>query len=93
MSILGGLEVYRGKYEESGRTNFSSEDISAVANAKVVNSKYGLSACFFMKSGGTTYIPLAEGVVATAGDNVPMEEVEVLTLSRAGDNDILRLEW
>ena len=93
MSIIGGLEVYRGKYEESARTNFSAEDISAVANARVVDSKYGLSACFFMKSGGTTYIPLAEGVIATAGDNVPMEEVEVLTLSRAGDNDILRLEW
>ena len=93
MSILGGLELYKGSYEETGRTNFSDEDINAVDKAEVKSSKFGLSACFFMKSGGKTFIPLAQDVVANEGDVIDMKSVEILTLSRAGDSDILRVSF
>ena len=54
MGILDSLRLYRGKWEESGRSAFSADDINAVSSAKVVASDFGHSVCF-VEFGKTDY--------------------------------------
>ena len=92
MSLFDGLQSYAGKFEEIGRRNFTAEEINAVARAEVKSSDYGLSCCFFMKSGVRKYIPMSTNSSYQLGDTVDMETAQVVTLHRDGDGNILRVE-
>lgn len=94
MGILDSLRLYRGKWEESGRSNFSADDINAVSSAKVVASDFGHSVCFVLKNGGMKFMPVSNtSKVSTAvGDSVDLTKCQVVTLSREGDADIQRIE-
>jgi len=70
---------------------FSIDEIEAVKRAEVVPSQYGNSVCFFMKSGGQTYIPLYEKSSLTPGDVVDLKTALLLTLCRKGNDDIYRV--
>ena len=70
---------------------FSPEEIVAVARAEVVPSQYGNSVCFFMNSGGQTYIPLLSTSSLTVGDSVDLKTAKLVTLAREGDDDIYRV--
>ena len=70
---------------------FSIDEIEAVKRAEVVPSQYGNSVCFFMKSGGQTYIPLYEKSSLTPGDVVDLKAALFLTLCRKGNDDIYRV--
>jgi hypothetical protein len=92
MSLFDGLQSYAGKFEEIGRRNFTAEEISAVARAEVKSSDYGLSCCFFMKSGVRKYIPMSTNSSYQLGDTVDLTKAQVVTLHRDGDGNILRVE-
>lgn len=94
MGILDSLRLYRGKWEESARSNFSEADINSVSSATVVASDYGHSVCFMLKNGGMKFMPVSNtSKVSTAvGDKVNLANCEVITLSREGDEDIQRIE-
>lgn len=94
MNIFSGLTTYGGSWNvvESKTRGFSSEEINAVANAEVVSSEYGNSVCFFMKSGGQTYIPLSRNSTLSVGDSVDLSKAKILTLHRDGNDDITRIE-
>ena len=70
---------------------FDPDEIAAVKKAVVVASLYGKSVCFFMKSGGQTYIPLSQNSSLTVGDVLNIKTAKIITLSREGDNDIYRV--
>ena len=72
--------------------NFDAEEIAAVRKAEVVSSQYGSSVCFFMKSGGQTYIPLSNQSSLAVGDDVDLSKAKLLTLHRDGDGDIMRVD-
>ena len=84
---LGGIDAWNVK----NIREFSEDEISAVKNAEVVSSKYGSSVCFFMCSGGQTYIPLYDKSKLTPGDNVDLKNALLLTLCRKGQDDIYRV--
>ena len=93
MGILNSLRVYRGKWEESGREQFSAEDINAISSAKVVASDFGHSVCFLLKNGGMQFMPVSNTSKPTqVGEAVDLEKATVITLSREGDEDIKRIE-
>lgn len=94
MGILDSLRLYRGKWEESGRSNFSASDIEETASAKVVASDFGHSVCFVLKNGGMKFMPISNTSKASVavGDTVDLSKAEVITLSREGDADIQRIE-
>lgn len=92
MNIFAGLQVYGGSWNVTGSRNFEAEEIAAVKEATVVNSEYGKSVCFFMKSGGTTYIPLSNQSGLSVGDTVDMAKAKILTLHRDGNDDINRID-
>lgn len=91
MNIFNGLQVYAGKWAEKSRRNFSAEEINAVDSNVVVSSNYGLSVCFFMKSGGQTFIPLSTDATVGLGESVDLQKASLITLSKQGESDIIRV--
>lgn len=92
MSIFGSLQLYAGNWEVRDSRAFTNEEKAQVLRAEVVDSQYGLSACFFMKGGGQSYIPMSSRSKLSTGDAINMETCKVLTLKRQGDADIIRIE-
>ena len=92
MNIFSSLRVYAGKWAVKATRVFSQEEIDAVDTASVVDSQYGMSVCFFMKSGGQTFIPLSNTSSLNVGDTVDLANAKLLTLGREGEADIFRVE-
>lgn len=92
MNIFSQLRVYAGKWAVKASRKFSEEEINAVDHASVVDSQYGNSVCFFMKSGGQTFIPLSTNSSLGIGDDVDLTKASLLTLERVGEADIYRVE-
>jgi hypothetical protein len=92
MNIFSSLRVYACKWAVSNSRSFAQEEIDAVDHASVVDSQYGSSVCFFMKSGGQTFIPLSTNSSLGLGDEVDLTKAKLLTLHRDGDADIYRVE-
>lgn len=91
-NIFASLRTYAGKWSEKSRRNFTPEEVNAVSSAAVVNSNFGLSVCFLMKSGGQTYIPLANTSSKGVGEVIDLNEASLVTLQKDGEADILRIE-
>lgn len=92
MNIFQNLRVYAGKWMVKASRSFTQDEIDAVDHATVVDSQYGNSVCFFMKGGGQTFIPLSTNSTLGIGDDVDLSKASLLTLERAGDADIYRVE-
>lgn len=92
MNIFSSLRTYAGKWQVKESRNFSQEEINSVSDAYVVDSQYGNSVCFVMVGGGQTYIPLSTNSSLGIGDSVDISKAKLLTLSRAGETDIQRVE-
>lgn len=92
MNIFAGLQVYGGSWQVTASRDFNAEEIAAVKSAQVVASEYGNSVCFFMHSGGQTYIPLSNQSSLTVGDTVDLTKAKLLTLHRDGSDDITRVD-
>ena len=90
-NIFANLRTYAGKWSEKSRRGFTAEEINAVSSAAVVNSNYGLSVCFMMKAGGMTYIPLSRDSKLTEGASIDLNSASLITLSRQGDEDKVRV--
>lgn len=91
-NIFQNLRVYAGKWNVSDSRNFTEDEVNAIQSASVVDSQYGTSVCFIMRSGGQTYIPLSNTSQLAVGDAVNLKTARLITLSREGDADIYRVE-
>lgn len=92
-NVFGSIQVYGESWQVTARRKFNDVELNAVRNTEVVPSKYGKSVCFFMKAGGTTYIPMSQqGVQLNEGESVDLTKCELLTLERTGDSPIMRVE-
>ena len=92
MNIFAGLQVYAGKWNVVDSRSFNDEEKAMINRAEVVASEYGNSVCFFMKSGGQTYIPLSNQSTLGIGDEVDLNVAKLLTLHRDGSADITRID-
>ena len=93
MGLLDSLTTYAQSWSESAREKLSVAEVKTIDKIEVVTSEYGLSACFFMKTGGRKYMPLSRDVEAEEGDTIKAKDIEIITLSRDGDDDILRVDY
>lgn len=91
MNIFNAIKVYAGKWQVKNTRNFTQEEIDAVQSASVVDSQYGLSVCFILRSGGQSYIPLDQNSTKSMGDSIDLSKAQLITLGREGDNDIMRV--
>ncbi len=90
-SLKDKLVEHNIGWREKGRRAFTQYEIAAVEKAEVVASQYGNSVCFFMKSGGQTYIPLSQDSSLTVGDTIDLKTAKLITLCRKGKDDIYRV--
>lgn len=93
MNIFSALKIYAGKWNESNVRPFDPAEIAAVDRVEIVESNYGFSACFLMKSGGMTYIPVDQNSSAIVGQLVDITKAVLVTLSRPGEKDIYRIRF
>ena len=91
MNIFSALRVYAGKWSEKEVRAFAPEEVAAVGQAKVVESQYGFSVCFFMKGGGQSYIPLDQNSSLGIDAVVDLTKAKLVTLQRPGEQDIYRV--
>ena len=92
-SIFDSLRKYAGSWQVTNRVNFSDDEINAVSRTEVVPSEFGLSVCFFFKAGGRAYLPVSrDSIEVEIGQSVDLKKCECLTLSREGDDDIMKIE-
>lgn len=92
MSIFDKLDVYASKWALKSSRAFNTDEVNAVSSAVVVDSEYGKSVCFFMKAGGRTYLPLSTESSLVAGEVVDLSTAKLITLSKSGESDIMRVE-
>ena len=90
-SIFSSLKQYAGQWRVKSVSNFTAEEQSVVANAEVVPSDYGMSVCFHMIGGGMTFIPLDRDSEGSEGQVVDLATAKLLTLTKQGERDILRV--
>lgn len=92
MNIFSKLRQYAGKWNVSDSRNFTQDEIAVVERNEIVASQYGNSVCFHMVGGGMTFIPLSSNSTKGVGENVDLTKAKLLTLSKSGEDDILRVE-
>ena len=89
----GGLTIYGDSWKVTNSREFTEAEKSAIRSNAVVNSEYGKSVCFFLKSGGQSYIPLStQGADVNVGESIDMNTAKLVTLHREGSGNILRVE-
>lgn len=92
MNIFKRHHVYPDGYNViEGPRHFDEEELSMIKSAKVVQSQWGLSACFFFHSGGKAYIPLSKDCEDSVeiNDILDPNHLEVVTLKRESDDSII----
>lgn len=91
-NIFSNLFKYAEKWNLKDSRDFTPEEIKAVNSAVVVGSQYGNSVCFSMVGGGMTFIPLSNNSSKGIGESIDLSSAKLLTLEKAGENDIYRVE-
>ena len=74
--------IYFDDYLIIDARNFTIEEQLQVERAQVVDSTNGTSACFFMKGGGFSYIPMSPRSKLYSGDAIDMKTARIITLSK-----------
>ena len=90
-NLFEGLQEYGGSWMVKESRKFNDKEKSLCSHAVVTQSEvgqregYGLSVCFFMKNGRTTYKPLSTHSKLGVGDSIDLETANILTLERDGE--------
>ena len=92
-NVFDSRQVYGENWRKINERSFNDAEIKSVRTNSVVNSQYGKSVCFIMVGGGQTYIPLSkQGNDAPIGSSIDMSTAKLVTLTRTGEGEILRVE-
>lgn len=92
-ALFAGLRVYADKWNLKEVVKLDAEDKALYSSAKIVDSQFGHSVCFFLKTGGQNFIPVSNNSVEVhTGDIVNLDKVEIEILSRSGEADIYRVK-
>ena len=92
MGLFNDIKVYATGWAVKSTNKISAADVSAVEKAVVTDSKFGKSVCFYLKSGGQVFHPVAQDSQLSVGQTVDLNAVEVLTLEKSGEEDIIRIK-
>lgn len=91
-NVFMSLRMYAGNWVLVDSRPFNEAEKASVTSATVVDSQYGPSVCFMMKTGQRGYIPVSSNSSLKIGDAVDMNTAKVITLFREGDGNITRIE-
>ena len=95
MSVLATLDVYKGKYTLTDTVIFDEEDLALISSCVVVESTQyegKLALCMKDSLGQMRYLPVSENSALSIGDTPDPKSLIILVLSRAGSEDIMRVD-
>lgn len=85
INFFATAQVYGSKWNVIEKRRFNSDEKAMIESASIVDADYGLSVCFMMKGGGSTYISLGKESTGFIGQELDMDELYFLTLERKGE--------
>lgn len=85
INFFATAQVYGSKWNVIEQRRFNSEEKAMIESASIVDADYGLSVCFMMKGGGSTYISLGKESTGFVGQELNIDELQLLTLERKGE--------
>ena len=91
MGLFDGKKLYAGKYSVKFVNAVSEDDKKVISSVSVVPSEFGLSACFTLVNGFKAYIPMNPEEKVEVGDELNIDNIEIVTLERLGSEDIERV--
>lgn len=86
------VKVYAGKWSVVKESPISAEDAAEVEKGVVVDSKFGLSVCLYLKAGGRVYFPVSTDSEVGAGSIVDVSQINIVELAKPGEDNIIRLK-
>lgn len=90
-NIFAGVTKYAGKWEVVSTNKLDDEDISLLKpTAKLVKSTWGKSFVFTTKANEQMFIPADTEVTLPVGSLVPITDIEIVELHKAGEKNIQR---
>ena len=95
MSVLSSLQVYKGKYTLKDTVVFDEADLALINTCVVVEStkfEGKLALCMSDSMGQLRYLPISEASALSIGDTPDPKSLVILVLSRAGSEDIMRVD-
>lgn len=89
-NIFSGLTVYGQSWVVEDSSKLTNAEKAMFSKCTVVKNQFDkLSACFFLKSGGMQYIPMDAYDSAQEGDELKLDELELVELSKPGEKNII----
>ena len=92
VSFLDDLRTYAGKWSVKSSRKISPAEAGEISSATVKSSDYGLSLCMTMHKGGQKYVPISRDSSLAEGDNVDVNSINIITLEKDGESDIMRVD-
>ena len=89
MSIFS--KIYGGSWSVKSSENLIKVEPS-IKSGVVVEGTYGKQVCFLLTTGGKGYLPLSSQSTLNVGDEFPVAGATVITLSKEGEADIMRVQ-
>lgn len=83
--------VNYGTWEIKSCSPMSDYDKKMTKDAEVVSSAYGKSILFHLVSGAKIYMPVSNDCNPAIGQHINVDDIEVLVLAKAGEQDITKL--
>lgn len=83
-------KLYGGSWSLKSTENLLTVD-SSIKSGVVTEGTYGLQVCCTLIDGRTGYVPLSRASKLVAGEEFPIANAKVLTLSKDGEDDIIRV--
>lgn len=90
-NIFKSFKVYAESWKVVDTTKFEEDDVQEISQAEVIESEFGYSVCFTLKSGGKKYIPLEKDSPAGLGDIIDVRKATIITLAKTGKENIHRI--
>ena len=84
-------KLYGGSWSLKSTENLLTVD-NSIKSGVVCDGKFGKQVCFTLTTGETGYLPLSRDSQLEAGEEFPVANAKVLTLSKSGEDDIVRVQ-
>lgn len=90
-TLFSNVKIYAGNWSVKSTEKLTEAEKGAIKSAVTTMSDYGVSVCFFLNKGGQFYRPLSRDCDMGVGEIVDLDKIEVITLQKEGEADIIRV--
>ena len=92
LNLLGKVYGEANPWSVKSEVALGADDIAAIKSGVVTEGKFGKTVCLTLVSGGTQYANLGRDSKLEIGEEFPIAGSKIITLSREGDADIIRIQ-